>query len=861
MADVNSILGRLIASLTISDPTWDVSVGSATYKILESVASEIAIAANNSTLQTYSFNVNSKAGTDLDAFVNLFGMSRQLGKRSTGVVTFTISSPSTTVINIPAGTQVFAAGTSTSTGVNVYFSTSTPTNIGVGQTQVQVPVVATLTGSNGNVLIGTIENVLTPLVGLPTVTNYAQLTGGVDTETDSQLQARWSATAFSNISGVVDKFVSMALQDPNVSRVNVVGAQQSYTEQLQVRTLISGTGNLVLGLNAQAQFAVASGATTATLLYGSLPPYNTITSGFLTPSVSGILPGNGTTVVSGSLFYDGTNYKLSSTVATWSGATVSGILNMNYTLYSSIISGTTTSSGVLTTVSGLLATLSFNGNTFVQASGTTVASGIYIVTNTSTGYNVVASGATATAVNSITSQIPDSKYSYPQGSETIGVNLNSSSEVLFDNNIDYFYPSSPTVPLKIPLNPTVGNSPAMYTGSLLGLQSQYIPISSRITDPTINSNYVDVFIDSTNAFSVTEQVIISSGILFTAASGQLCSSNFVFADGTTCASGVNANQGDYYIGVSQKPLVNFPAQLISGNAPSFVTFGAYNLPVALEYVQYTVSGHAPILTVSGATGSNILYTTTSLSGLCVGLVVSGNNIPQVPFGTYITSLTPGNPNQIGISTTLSGNFSGSVAWVTIAYPVYDVTGTAGSTQDLTAIGIDSSNYAGYPGPPFNNGTGPAQLTSMVGTFTHSYNSDVTQVSDLEQQSRVVGTNVLVHQAQLLNLIINLSVVYQNGVNIQTVNNNIQVALVQYFNGLTYNQTVSFSDISSIVISVQGVSSARITTSTDNPSSYGIQTVNIDGSIIKTYTTSVPIANNQLPSIYKINTIGFGVNNF
>ena len=859
MADVNSILTRLISSLTVSDPTWDVSVGSATYKILESVANEIATATNNSTLQTYSFNVNSKAGTTLDAFVNLFGISRQLGKRSTGTVIFSLASPSTVTINIPTGTQMYAPGTNTTNGANVYFSTSSPGVIAIGQTQIEIPVVSTLVGSNGNVGPGAITTVTSTILGSPSVTNYKSLTGGTDTETDNQLQNRWTNTAFSNISGTKDKFIAMALQNPDATQVNVVGAQQIAQEQLQVITVISGNSTgFKVGLNAQAQLSVVSGAKVATLLYGSLPAYNTITSGFIVASVSGIFP----VASGGSIFYDGTNYQLSSTNTTWSGSTVSGTLFVNYTTYgTTTLSGGTTSSGVVTSVSGILASLGFNSNIFVLGSGVAVASGVQIWTSQSTGYNVIASGTTVSGINYITSQIPDSKYAYPQGSEIVGTNLNTSTQIIYSNNVDYFYPISPTVPLTIPLNPTINNAPNTYTGALLQLQSEYIPISSRIVNPTINSNIVDVFVNSTNSYTVTEQVIFNPSTLFTATSGQLSSSNFVFSNGSTCASGINANQGDYYIPLSQKPLVNFPAQIVSGNAPSIVTFGAYSLPLCLEYVNNSSGGFAPTLLMSGSAGSNILTTSASVSGICTGLVVSGNNISNLPFGTYITAITPGNPNQVQISTTLSGNYTGNVSWVSIAYPVYDATGTAGSPLDLSGIAIDSFNYAGYPGPPFNGGTSPAQATAMVGTFTHAYNTDVSQINDITQQSRVIGTDVLVHQAQSLNLLVNLSLVYQNGVNINTVNSAISTALTTYFNNLSYNSVISFSAIASVVLNVSGVSGARITTSVDNPNAYGIQAVAIDGTILKTYTTNVLLANNQLPSLYKINTIGYGVNNF
>ena len=100
MADTTGVLARLQAALSVYDPTWDVSVGTATYKILEAVAQEIATANNNSVLQAYSYNINTKNGNQLDNFCNLFGVYRQLGKRASGLVTFsTGGTPATNILD------------------------------------------------------------------------------------------------------------------------------------------------------------------------------------------------------------------------------------------------------------------------------------------------------------------------------------------------------------------------------------------------------------------------------------------------------------------------------------------------------------------------------------------------------------------------------------------------------------------------------------------------------------------------------------------------------------------------------------------------------------------------------------------
>lgn len=881
MADVNAILSRLISSLTVSDPVWDVSVGSATYKILESVANEIAITSNNATLQTYSFDVNSKAGTELDAFVNLFGMSRQLGKRAYGTVTFTISSPASLAINIPVGTQVYAPGTNTANGAAVYFSTSSPATIAVGQTQIQVPVSATLVGAVGNVPALAITNIQTSLIGYPIVSNYQALQGGTDTETDNQLQNRWRNTAFSNNAGTSNKFTSVAQQNSNVSDINVVGAQQIYLEQDAVTTSIVGSGSFYIGLNAQSQLTVTSGSTVASLYTGSFPSYITVPSGYIVVSNSGLTNPSGI-----SLYYDGTNYNIRTTYSGWAGTTVSGSYVVNYTILSGTFTGATTSATVKSVISGLFSSVNTNPPVITVNSGVVSGTnGVSIQFNQPTAFNVITSGSTTVSgINSITSQIPDSKFTYPQGNEIVGLNIGTSSQTIYTNQTDYIYPTTSSgqpIPLKITLIPTTNNAPNTYTGSLLQLQSEYVPSSSRISNPYVNSNFVDIFINSSTATSVTEQIFFNPNTQISAASGNaLWAGNFVLSNGVSTLSGSYNSVGDWYIPVSNNPMVNYPAQLVSGNAPSFVTLGQYNVPIALEYVNYysqatvtgiTVSGYplvsgqyyGPIVPASGAAGSSTLYTNASISGLVVGLVANFNN-PVITsgwmqIGTYITSLQPGSPNVIQLNSTLNSGFGiTGIQWNTIAYPVYDTTLNAGSTNDITGIAIDAGNFAGYPGAPFyTNAPAP-----WVGTFTHAYNSDVFQVDSLEQQTRVVGSNVLTHQAKILYLIFNLSVVYQQNVNVNSVNNNIQSAIAQYLNALSFNSTLSLSQVTSIVLGVNGVSSARITTSVDNPNAYGLQPVALDGTLIGSpYTNDILLPNNQVPQLYKLNTIGYGANNF
>ncbi len=862
MAQSITILQRLLTSLTAQDSTWDVSVGSPIYKIFESAANELATAINSNTLTSYSFDVKSKAGIALDSFVNIFGINRRLGTRATGSVSFSLSSPATQVIVIPIGTQVYVPGSQTITQNNIYFSTVTTAFIGIGQTEVQVPISAVLPGSFSNVQSQTINSVTTALIGSPTVINYNPTQGGTDTETDIQLQTRFLQTAFANISGTVDKFVQMALQDPNVTQVNVVGAQQTYTEQDQIWTTISGNTTFLPALNFQAQLTATSGSNTADLLTGSFPENILINSTQIVSTPAGY---------NGTILNNGTNYVLSNTV---SGTTV---FNINYSYVSStVFSGSSTIAEISTFAISGLATLGVT--TTATTSGTLISDGASLTFNQPTGFNLIVSSGSVSGWNSIVSQIPDSKYTYPQGGESIGQNLGSVGQTLLMNGQDYNYPTTNSVPLVITFNPNYLNAPITYTGELVQMQSEYIPISSRISNPTVNSNFVDIFINGNNANSTTSQILLSPNIVFTSGitNGLYNSNNFSYANGVNCISGnasVGSNVGDYYIGFPDKPVINWPAQIVSGNQPSFISFtsisgvaGVTNIPICTEYVN---SNPPNIVGISGAVGTNVLTTTSNITGLYPGLVISGTGVATIttlsgiPFNTYITSVAPGSPNTIYLSNVLSSDVTTCTGtFVTAAYPVYDITNTAGSILDMTGAAIDSNEQVGYINQAYFPWTASG-ITMSAGTVLYNYNDDVTQVNDIIQQSRVVGTNVLVRQAQYLNLIINLSVIYVQNANIPVVNSSIQNALVQFLQSISYDQAISFSNIAAVVYGVGGVASARVSTFSDNPNQYGILSVPLDGTLTNAvqYTSDILLANNQLAQLFGFNITTFGLNNF
>lgn len=137
-------------------------------------------------------------GADADSFGADFGFARLGAVAATGQATFSRYTPSQAAL-VPGGTTV-----TTADGATSFIVTADPANlawnieqngylIGAGVAGVTVPIAATMPGSAGNVLPGTISLITTSLPGLDSVTNANALTGGLDAETDPAFRTRFQS--------------------------------------------------------------------------------------------------------------------------------------------------------------------------------------------------------------------------------------------------------------------------------------------------------------------------------------------------------------------------------------------------------------------------------------------------------------------------------------------------------------------------------------------------------------------------------------------------------------------------------------------------------------------------------------------
>jgi hypothetical protein len=166
-------------------------------------------------------------GAALDAFVQLFGMSRFPATRAVGTVSFTRGTATDTV-TVPTGLQVGSEDGS------IVAVTLTPVILDPAALTGAAPVQVVTAGPQGNAPIGSLTQLLSPVSEVSSCTNVSPLTGGANQETDSQLQARWKATVFKNMAGTAQMFLGIATNDPDCTAANVVDGATRFREQVQV---------------------------------------------------------------------------------------------------------------------------------------------------------------------------------------------------------------------------------------------------------------------------------------------------------------------------------------------------------------------------------------------------------------------------------------------------------------------------------------------------------------------------------------------------------------------------------------------------------------------------------------------------
>lgn len=172
-----AVLERMLGN---SPPDVDQRPGSVTYDLESPAAIEVSLAYSElDNVLNFGF-ADTATGEYLDRRASEYGLTRKPSVKASGSVTF--AGPDDAVI--PAGTVVSTGG-----DTPVYFVTLSAVTIAGPTTTVLAE--AQEGGAVGNVGIGAINTMTGDLVGIVTVTNTVNFSGGVDTESDADLYARY----------------------------------------------------------------------------------------------------------------------------------------------------------------------------------------------------------------------------------------------------------------------------------------------------------------------------------------------------------------------------------------------------------------------------------------------------------------------------------------------------------------------------------------------------------------------------------------------------------------------------------------------------------------------------------------------
>lgn len=237
MATQAEIAQNMIRQLRLLDPSVSAEVGTPERKIIDTVAQELANAQIDLNQLNSAFDLDSKFGSDLDAFLSIFGFARQTGSAATGYITFSRAVASPYAIPIPQGTQVVATAIGTEGGATIAltFATTAYGEINKEALSVTIPVRCLQTGSIGNVAANTITGFArSPILGVTTVTNDIATAGGTDVETDAALKVRFKNTVFRNLAGTEDQYLALAVSTAFTTKANAVGPISRYQEYIQV---------------------------------------------------------------------------------------------------------------------------------------------------------------------------------------------------------------------------------------------------------------------------------------------------------------------------------------------------------------------------------------------------------------------------------------------------------------------------------------------------------------------------------------------------------------------------------------------------------------------------------------------------
>lgn len=226
---------QMVAQLRLLNPNYSAEIGTPERLIIDTVAQALTDSQIDLIGLENALNIDTKFGTNLDNFVQLFGFARQVATAASGFVAFSRNAPSTLPITVPQGT-ILQSTTVGPDGALLQFATGASVTLPPNELQTTpVPILALTTGSASNVEANTITIIVgEPVPGITGVTNPNPTTRGADQESDNSLKVRFKNTVFRNLAGTEDQYLALAVATALSTKANVIGPVSQYQEYIQV---------------------------------------------------------------------------------------------------------------------------------------------------------------------------------------------------------------------------------------------------------------------------------------------------------------------------------------------------------------------------------------------------------------------------------------------------------------------------------------------------------------------------------------------------------------------------------------------------------------------------------------------------
>ena len=181
----DEISAAIRATLATTEPGLSCERGTPERKIIDACAEAISEGYVDMYLIGSLLDIENKVGFELEQFVGLFGFGRLQGKKATGVVRMTVTTPLVTDQPLPLGSAFYTrGGLVNNNGDRLFFASTQAVTLSAGSYTIDVPVECREYGTRGNIPADSITS-FGSTIATSTVTNLVAFSGGVDVEIDA----------------------------------------------------------------------------------------------------------------------------------------------------------------------------------------------------------------------------------------------------------------------------------------------------------------------------------------------------------------------------------------------------------------------------------------------------------------------------------------------------------------------------------------------------------------------------------------------------------------------------------------------------------------------------------------------------